>query len=132
MRVDVQFPGEAPVFEQRNNEYDSFELGSVINEEITSASEGIILSDKKRTEKFAEIFISEDELSELDYEVDNNIEDQLLWQFGKKIAELLDEPDSTKVITYVYRYTIAFLFLTLNPVKELNNLKNLLGTNDSV
>ena len=118
--------------EQRCAEYTTYELGDVIDDEITLGAEGTLLSDKERTEKFASIFISEDDISETRSGDDEGFETQLLWQFGRRIAELLGEPDSVKVITYVYRYIIAFLFLTLNPVKELNSLRSLLDTNDAI
>ena len=118
--------------EQRCAEYNKYQLGNVIDEEIALGADGTFLSDKERTEKFASIFISEDDISEASSGDDEGFKAQLLWQFGRRIAELLGEPDSAKVITYVYRYTIVFLFLTLNPVKELNSLRNLLGPNDAV
>ena len=118
--------------EQRCAEYTKYELGNVIDDEITLGADGTLLSDKERTEKFAGIYISEDDVSEASSRDDEGFQVHLLWQFGRRIAELLGEPDSAKVITYVYRYTIAFLFLTLNPAKELNSLRNLLGPNDAV
>lgn len=117
---------------QRCAEYTNYEPGNVIDDEITLGADGTVLSDKERTEKFASIFISEDDISEANSGDTEGFEAQLLWQFGRRIAELLGEPDSAKVITYVYRYTIAFLFLTLNPVKELNRLRSLLESNDVV
>lgn len=118
--------------EQRRTEYTNYELGNVIDEEITYGTDGNILDYKERTEKFASIFISEDDISETHYDASEDFKTQLLWHFSKKIAELMGEPDSIKVTTYVYRYIIAFLFFTFNPVKELNSLKSLLDTNDAV
>ncbi|MFC2027427.1 hypothetical protein ACFLU3_01935 [Chloroflexota bacterium] len=117
--------------EQRSTEYRNYELGEVIDEEITLGVEGFVLGNKVRTEKFAAIFLSEDDISEVSSEDIEGIEVPLLWQFGKRIAELLGEPQSTKALVYVYRYTVAFLFLTLNPVKELNNIRSILRANDT-
>ena len=114
---------------QRNTEYGKFEFEAVIAAEINSAKEGIILDNEERKKAFATIFLSDSDVDESKKEGFTNFQNYLLWRFSNKIAELMDEAESSKVVAYIHRYTIAFLFFTIDPLTTIKDVERLLDEN---
>ena len=54
----------------------------------------------------------------------------LLWHFANRIATLLGEPNSVKVIARVHNYAIGWL-LMIHLLKEFRKIKRLLEVNNA-
>ena len=114
---------------QRNTEYSRFEFETVISAEISSGKEGILLDAEERKKDFATIFLSDSDVEASKNEGFESLQNFLLWQYSNKIAQLMNEAGSSKVIAYVHRYAIAFLFFTINPLVTIQNIERLLSEN---
>ncbi|MCP4703255.1 MAG: hypothetical protein GY865_01495, partial [candidate division Zixibacteria bacterium] len=108
-------------------EYSKFEFETVIGAEISSGKEGILLDPEERKKVFATIFLSDSDVEASKKEGFESLQNFLLWQYSNKIADLIGEADSSKVVAYVHRYTIAFLFFNINPLSTMQNIQSLLS-----
>jgi hypothetical protein len=109
---------------ERNEEYGGYQLEKAIVDEFTMGRDEPVRGDSEREKIFSTILLTDAAIRDAKSSDFKYLETSLLWQFAKRIAELLGEPNSIKVIVYVRNYAIAGLTM-IHPLKELQIIVNI-------
>lgn len=117
---------------RREAAYNRLKLDSVLREEISMALDGIAVDDRQRLEELAHYFLTEKDVAAIQLGDQPERQNSLLWQFTGRIAFLLGQPDSPKVIAHIHNFTIDNLLIAINPVRELERIRSALETGSTV
>jgi len=109
---------------ERNEEYGGYQLEKVIADEFTTGRDELVRDDSERQKIFSTIWLTDISIRNAKPSDFKPLETSLLWQFAKRIAELLGEPSSIEVIAYVRNYAIGSLMM-IHPLKELQIIVNI-------
>lgn len=108
---------------ESNAEYGNYKLEKVIADEFSNGEHGRVMQSEERREKFLTICLNIDAINQDNAE--EVLKGTLLWEFGKRIATIIDGTNLARVSAYVRNNVIAAL-LVIEPVKELKQLKELI------